>query len=274
MGVVNVTPDSFSDGGRFSTPSAAVAHGPQLARPAPTSLDVGGEATDPRRRRRSPRPRSCARVAAGDRARCAARGRAVSVDTTKAEVAEAALDGGRRDRQRRLGRAVRSARSCGGGARRGAAYRARPPARARRRTMRREARYDDVVREVAAELARAGRARAPRRACRGADARSTRAWASARPTEHNLAAAGAAGELGARSAARWWSARRASRSSASSPARSRRRARAGHRRGRHARRSLQRRATSCACTTCRGAAGRRAGRRRDRGERGASVQRP
>src|SRR2546429_9603599 len=45
MGVVNVTPDSFSDGGRFIEPSAAVAHGARLAEEGAAILDIGGEWT-------------------------------------------------------------------------------------------------------------------------------------------------------------------------------------------------------------------------------------
>jgi len=48
MGIVNVTPDSFSDGGRFSTSQAAIAHGLQLAGEGADILDVGGESTRPR----------------------------------------------------------------------------------------------------------------------------------------------------------------------------------------------------------------------------------
>jgi dihydropteroate synthase len=47
MGIVNVTPDSFSDGGRFLDPDAAVAHGLDLARNGAGILDVGGESTRP-----------------------------------------------------------------------------------------------------------------------------------------------------------------------------------------------------------------------------------
>lgn len=47
MGVVNVTPDSFSDGGRFLDPSAAIAHGVALARHGADLLDIGGESTRP-----------------------------------------------------------------------------------------------------------------------------------------------------------------------------------------------------------------------------------
>ena len=47
MGIVNVTPDSFSDGGRFLDPDAAVAHGIELAGQGADVLDVGGESTRP-----------------------------------------------------------------------------------------------------------------------------------------------------------------------------------------------------------------------------------
>ena len=47
MGVVNVTPDSFSDGGKFSDPAAAVAHGLELAAQGAEILDIGGESTRP-----------------------------------------------------------------------------------------------------------------------------------------------------------------------------------------------------------------------------------
>ncbi|MDZ4827893.1 MAG: dihydropteroate synthase, partial [Actinomycetota bacterium] len=47
MGVVNVTPDSFSDGGRFLDSGAAIAHGRALAGAGAALLDVGGESTRP-----------------------------------------------------------------------------------------------------------------------------------------------------------------------------------------------------------------------------------
>ena len=47
MGVLNVTPDSFSDGGRWLDPAAAVAHGRSLAQAGADILDVGGESTRP-----------------------------------------------------------------------------------------------------------------------------------------------------------------------------------------------------------------------------------
>src|SRR3954449_8456950 len=47
MGVVNVTPDSFSDGGRYLDPDAAVAHGLEMAAEGADIVDVGGESTRP-----------------------------------------------------------------------------------------------------------------------------------------------------------------------------------------------------------------------------------
>src|SRR5436305_6070138 len=47
MGVVNVTPDSFSDGGRFLDPGRAVTHGLRLAQEGAAILDIGGESTRP-----------------------------------------------------------------------------------------------------------------------------------------------------------------------------------------------------------------------------------
>ena len=47
MGIVNVTPDSFSDGGEFLDPERAIAHGEQLAGEGADFLDVGGESTRP-----------------------------------------------------------------------------------------------------------------------------------------------------------------------------------------------------------------------------------
>ena len=47
MGIVNVTPDSFSDGGQWLDPGKAVAHGLQLAEQGAVILDIGGESTRP-----------------------------------------------------------------------------------------------------------------------------------------------------------------------------------------------------------------------------------
>ena len=89
MGVVNVTPDSFSDGGRYAAAETAIAHGRRLAAEGADIIDVGGEATGPRstpvdeaEELRRVLPVVEALAGAGLR---------VSIDTTKAAVAEAAL---------------------------------------------------------------------------------------------------------------------------------------------------------------------------------------
>jgi dihydropteroate synthase len=94
MGVVNVTPDSFSDGGRYLAVDAAVAHGLALLRDGADILDVGGEATNPRAQPVSAQLEL-------DRVlpvvtRLAAAGALVSIDTTKASVARAAVAAGAR----------------------------------------------------------------------------------------------------------------------------------------------------------------------------------
>jgi dihydropteroate synthase len=94
MGVVNVTPDSFSDGGRWLRPDAAVAHGLALLRDGADVLDIGGESTRPG----ATRPLVAEEL---DRvvpviAALAAEGALVSVDTMRAEVAEAAVEAGAR----------------------------------------------------------------------------------------------------------------------------------------------------------------------------------
>jgi dihydropteroate synthase len=92
MGVVNVTPDSFSDGGRWATPEAAVVHGRHLLSDGADVLDIGGESTRPG----ATRPlveEELGRVVPVLR-ELAAGGAVVSVDTMRAEVASAALAAG------------------------------------------------------------------------------------------------------------------------------------------------------------------------------------
>jgi len=93
MGIVNVTPDSFSDGGLLVDAEAAVAHGERLAAEGAAILDIGGEST---------RPGHAAVDAETEKARvlpviAGLKGRTdtpISIDTYKAEVAEAALAAG------------------------------------------------------------------------------------------------------------------------------------------------------------------------------------
>jgi dihydropteroate synthase len=93
MGIVNVTPDSFSDGGRFLEPDAAVAHGLALAAQGADALDVGGESTRPGAAP-VPADEELARVMPVVQRLAAATNVPVSIDTTKAAVARAALAAG------------------------------------------------------------------------------------------------------------------------------------------------------------------------------------
>ncbi|MEU6737802.1 dihydropteroate synthase [Streptosporangium sandarakinum] len=92
MGVVNVTPDSFSDGGRWFDPKAAVRHGLELVEQGADIVDVGGESTRPGAARVS-LDEELARVEPVIR-ELSREGVAVSVDTMRAEVARAAVDAG------------------------------------------------------------------------------------------------------------------------------------------------------------------------------------
>ncbi len=94
MGVVNVTPDSFSDGGAFMEADAAVAHGLKLAGEGAEILDIGGESTRPgaepvseEEELRRVVPVIEGLAAAGIKAQ-------ISIDTSKAKVAQAALGAG------------------------------------------------------------------------------------------------------------------------------------------------------------------------------------
>lgn len=92
VGVLNVTPDSFSDGGSYLDPNAAIAHGVDLVEAGATFIDIGGESTRPgaaripiveEQRRIIPVIRQLARE-----------GIAISVDTMHSETARAAVDQG------------------------------------------------------------------------------------------------------------------------------------------------------------------------------------
>lgn len=93
MGIVNVTPDSFSDGGRFFDAHDAIDHGLRLADEGADILDVGGESTRPGAEP-VPADDEIARVLPVVDALAAKTGLPVSIDTTKATVARAALDAG------------------------------------------------------------------------------------------------------------------------------------------------------------------------------------
>jgi dihydropteroate synthase len=92
MGVLNLTPDSFSDGGRFADRAAAVAHAVELSQQGADLIDVGGESTRPGADRVDAETET-ARVLPVIR-ELAAEGVPVSVDTTRAAVAAAALEAG------------------------------------------------------------------------------------------------------------------------------------------------------------------------------------
>jgi dihydropteroate synthase len=148
MGVVNVTPDSFSDGGAWFDAAAAVSHGLRLAAEGADIVDVGGESTRP----------GAERVDAGEELRrirpviseLAAAGVLVSVDTMRSSVAEVALDAGARLvndisgglADPRMPRLVAEA---------GVPY-VVTHWRGYSRDMQAKAVYDDVVREVSDEL--------------------------------------------------------------------------------------------------------------------------
>jgi dihydropteroate synthase len=94
MGVLNVTPDSFSDGGRFLEPGAAVAQGLRLAEEGAAILDVGGESTRPGAQPVSAEEEQRRVVPVIERLVARAADARVSVDTSKAPVARAAVDAG------------------------------------------------------------------------------------------------------------------------------------------------------------------------------------
>ena len=99
MGVLNLTPDSFSDGGQFRDDSAAVARGLEMAQQGADLIDVGGESSRPGAQRigATEQIRRIGSVIRGLREALDQAGQAatvISVDTTRAAVAEAALDAG------------------------------------------------------------------------------------------------------------------------------------------------------------------------------------
>jgi dihydropteroate synthase len=151
MGIVNVTPDSFSDGGRYLRTEAAVAHGLEMVGEGADLLDVGGESTRPGA---EPVPEAEERrrvVPVIERLRAAGCVVPISIDTTKAAVAAAAIAAGatvvndvtalRGDPELAAVVAATGAGLC------------LMHMRGEPRTMQRDPRYGDVVAEVAAFLA-------------------------------------------------------------------------------------------------------------------------
>ena len=147
MGVVNVTPDSFSDGGRFFEPTAAIEHGHRLLAEGADLLDVGGESTRPGSQ---PVPPAEQWRRIGPVVTTLASDACLSVDTACAWVAERALEAG--------ARIVNDVTACGEPAM--APVVARTGAgvilmhmRGTPADMQRNPRYDDAAREVTAWLA-------------------------------------------------------------------------------------------------------------------------
>lgn len=93
-GIVNVTPDSFSDGGRYTDPAVAVAHGMTLWRDGATILDVGGESTRPGSERISAAEEQDRVLPVIEK--LAAAGAMLSIDTLNASTAAAAIAAGAR----------------------------------------------------------------------------------------------------------------------------------------------------------------------------------
>lgn len=148
MGIVNVTPDSFSDGGAFLDADSAVRHGLALLNDGADLLDVGGESTRPGAER-VPESEERRRVLPVIRALVAA-GAVVSVDTVRTSVADAALEAG-----------AQLVNDVSGGLADPAMLplvaRAQVPYvamhwRGHSADMQSRAQYDDVVRDVCAEL--------------------------------------------------------------------------------------------------------------------------
>ena len=163
MGVVNVTPDSFSDGGQFADPAAAIAHGVALAEAGADLIDVGGESTRPGAQEVSESAElgRVLPVIEGLRARVPAV--PLSVDTMKSHVARRAIAagaslvndvGGLRDPEMIAAVADTGAAAC-------LMHMQGTP-----RTMQQSPRYEDVVEQILealdAGLARATRAGVPR----------------------------------------------------------------------------------------------------------------
>jgi dihydropteroate synthase len=152
MGIVNVTPDSFSDGGLFLRPDDAVAHGLRLAEEGAAVLDIGGESTRPHAEPVDVDTELARVIPVIERLRAATAGEVrLSIDTRHPEVARAAVAAGAT-----LVNDV-SASLHDVAAELGVGWIAMHM-RGDPRTMQDDPRYDDVVAEVADELGAAARA--------------------------------------------------------------------------------------------------------------------
>jgi dihydropteroate synthase len=149
MGIVNVTPDSFSDGGKYIGPEAAVAHALRLVREGADLLDVGGESTRPGAEP-VPAAEELRRVGPVVEALAPLVAVPISVDTSKAEVAARCLAAG--------GHAVNDVTALSGDPDMAAVVRdfragvVLMHMRGTPATMQQEPRYEDVVGEVRAYL--------------------------------------------------------------------------------------------------------------------------
>lgn len=193
MGVLNVTPDSFSDGGRYLDPERAVARGLEMIEQGAEMIDVGGESTRPGSRPvdESEELRRVVpvieRLAANEEA-------LISVDTTKPPVARAALEAGagmiNDVSTLRQGDELAETAAAGG------AELVVMHSRKRPEDMQDEIRYEDIVREVSQELEEAAR-RAER-----AGVPPDRIWIDpgigfAKTAEHNVELLARIGDLAA-----------------------------------------------------------------------------
>ncbi len=163
MGIVNVTPDSFSDGGRYFDPEQALAHALDMVEQGADLLDIGAESSKPGA---DPidEAEEIRRLLPVVRAVCQRTRIPVSVDTTKAAVAERALDAG--------AAIINDISALRFDARMAEVIAGRAAAvvlmhmKGTPKTMQASAQYDDVVREVKefldAQMAWAGRAGIPR----------------------------------------------------------------------------------------------------------------
>jgi dihydropteroate synthase len=156
MGILNVTPDSFSDGGEFADAESAVRHGLQLAADGADLLDIGGESTRPGSKgvADDEQLRRIIPVIAGLRSRGLAI--PISIDTRSAKVANAALDAGG-DIINDISAAVHDAGIIGLVASRGVPI-VLMHMQGTPETMQVSPQYDDVAREVREFLERRGTA--------------------------------------------------------------------------------------------------------------------
>ncbi len=145
MGVVNVTPDSFSDGGAFLDPARAIEHGMKLAEEGAAILDIGGESTRPGAEA-VPAEVELARILPVVKGLAGRTAAALSIDTRKPEIASAAVEAGA-SIWNDVSALSWSRESLAGAARLGCRI-VLMHAQGDPKTMQDDPRYDDVVSEV------------------------------------------------------------------------------------------------------------------------------